>query len=85
MTLLEEIGAIDPKSSNTITFNLDNYKLRFSHQLTFQIDVVVHNQHIHRTILDEGASTYVMSLTYCKGLKSVGLNQSPIMLKEFDG
>jgi hypothetical protein len=51
----------------------------------FQIDVVVHNQHIHHTILDEGASTYVMSLAYWKGLKSLGLNQSPTMLKAFDG
>jgi hypothetical protein len=84
-TLLAAIGAIDPESSNNITFNLDNYKSRLSHQLAFQIDVVVHNQHIHRTILDEGASTCVMSLAYWKGLKSPGLNQSPTMLKSFDG
>jgi hypothetical protein len=84
-TLLASIRAIDPESSNNITFNLDNYKSRLSHQLAFQIDVVVHNQHIHRTILDEGASTCVMSLACWKGLKSPGLNQSPTMLKSFDG
>jgi hypothetical protein len=83
--LLAAIGTIDPESSNNITFNLDNFKSRLSHQLAFQIDVVVHNQHIHRTILDEGASTCVMSLACWKGLKSPALNQSPTMLRAFDG
>jgi hypothetical protein len=66
-------------------FNLDNYASRLSHQLAFQVDVVVHNQKIHRTILDEGASTCVMSLTCWKGLKSPALNKSPMMLHAFDG
>jgi hypothetical protein len=72
--LLFAIGAIDPELSNHIMFNLDNYASRLSHQLAFQVDVVVHNQQIHRTILDEGASTSVMSLTCFKGLKSPALN-----------
>ena len=45
--LLATIGTIDPESSNNIMFNLNNYKSRLSHQLAFQIDVVVHNQQIH--------------------------------------
>jgi hypothetical protein len=84
-TLLATIGAIDPKSSNHIMFNLDNYMSRLSHQLAFQVDVVVHNQQIHRTILDEGASTCVMSLACWKGLKSPILYKSPTMLRTFDG
>jgi hypothetical protein len=56
-TLMEAIGPIDLDSSNNITFNLDNFKSGLSHQLAFQIDVIVHNQHIHRTILNEGEST----------------------------
>jgi hypothetical protein len=84
-TLLAAIGAFDPESSNYITFNLDDYRPRLSHQLAFQIDVVVHNQQIHRTILDEGASTCVMSLSCWKGLKSPALNKSPTMLRAFDG
>jgi hypothetical protein len=79
-TLLAVISAIDSESSNNIMFNLDNFKSRLSHQLAFQIDVIVHNQHIHRTILDEGDSTCVMSLACWKGLKSPTLNQSPTML-----
>jgi hypothetical protein len=84
-TLLAAIGVIDPESSNNITFNLDNFKSQLSHQLAFQIDVIVHIQHIHRTILDEGESTCVMSFACWKLLKSLGLNQSPTMLRVFDG
>jgi hypothetical protein len=85
ITLLAAISAIDPESSNNITFNLDNFKSRLSHQLAFQIDVVVHNQQIHRTILDEGDYNCVMLLSCWKGLKSPALNQSPKMLRSFDG
>jgi hypothetical protein len=84
-TILEAIRDIDPESLNNITFNLDNFKSRLSHQLTFQIDAIFHNQHIHHTILDEGASACVMSLACWKGLKSPGLNQYPTMLIEFYG
>jgi hypothetical protein len=84
-TLLASIGTVDLESSNNIMFNLDNYTSRLSHQLAFQIDVVVHNQQIHRTILDEGASTCVMYLACWKSLKSPALNKSPMMLRAFDG
>jgi hypothetical protein len=84
-TLLEAIGVVDPESSNTITFNMEDYKLRLSHQLAFQIQVVVQNISIHHTILDEGASTCVMSLSCWKSINSPSLNQSPTTLKAFDG
>jgi hypothetical protein len=84
-TLLVDIGIVDPQSSNHIMFNLKNYTSRLSHQLAFQVDIVVHNQQIHRTILDEGASTCVISLACWKGLKSPALNKSPTMLHAFDG
>jgi hypothetical protein len=45
--ILATIGAIDPELSNHIMFNLDNYVSRLSHQLAFQVDVIVHNQQIH--------------------------------------
>jgi hypothetical protein len=68
--LLAIINAFDSEPSNNLTFNLDDHQPQLSHQLAFQINVVVHNQQIHRTILDEGASTCVMSLACWKGLKS---------------
>jgi hypothetical protein len=84
-TLLASIGTFDLDSSNYLTFNLDDHQPRLSHQLSFQIDVVVQNQKIHQTILDEGASTCVMSLACWKGLKSLALNKSSTMLHAFDG
>jgi hypothetical protein len=83
--LLATLGTIDPESSNQIMFNLDNYASRLSNQISFQVDVVVHNQQIHRNILDEGASTCVMSLALWKVLKSPTLNKYPTMLHTFDG
>jgi hypothetical protein len=83
--LLAAIVIIDHESSNHIMFNLDNYTSRLSHQLSFQIDVVVHNQQIHRTILDEGASTCVISLACWKSLKSPAINKYPMMLCTFNG
>jgi hypothetical protein len=79
------LATLDLESSNQIMFNLDNYVSQLSHQLAFQVHVVVHNQQIHRTILDEGASTCVMSLACWKGLKSPSLKKSPTMLRTFDG
>jgi hypothetical protein len=84
-TLLATIDTFDPESSNKLTFNLDDHQPKLSHQLDFQIDVVVHNQQIHRTIQDEGASTCVMSLDCWKGLKLPALNKSATMLCPFDG
>jgi hypothetical protein len=84
-TLLAAIGTFNPESSNYLTFNLDDHQPRLSHQLAFQIDVVVHNQQIHWTILDEGASTCFMFLACWKGLKSPALNKSATMLRAFDG
>jgi hypothetical protein len=84
-TLLAVIGTFDLESSNYLTFNLDDHQPRLSHQLAFQIDVIVHNQQIHQTILDEGASTCVMSLSCWKGLKSPTLNKSATMLRAFYG
>ena len=61
--LLTALGAMDPKNSNIITFKLDDFKTRLSHQLAFQITTKIARNTIHRTILDEGASTSVMSLS----------------------
>jgi hypothetical protein len=83
--LLAAIDTFDLESSNNLMFNLVDHQPRLSHQLAFQIYVVVHNQQIHRTILGEGASTCVMYLSCWKGLKSPALNKSSTMLRTFDG
>ena len=61
--LLAALGAMDPENSNIVTFKLDDYKTRLSHQLAFQIAIKIAGKTIHCTVLDEGASTLVMSLS----------------------
>jgi hypothetical protein len=84
-TLLSSIGAMDPEESNLITFNLDYFKEKVSHHLAFQIQVLVGGKNIHRTVLDEGASTCVMSFPCWRALGSPTLTPSPTTLKAFDG
>jgi hypothetical protein len=76
---------MDPEESNLITFNLDYFKERLSHHLTFQNQILVSAKNIHMTILDEGVSTCVMSLPCWKALSSPKLTPSPTTLKGFDG
>jgi hypothetical protein len=66
-------------------FNVDYFKERLSHHLAFQIQILVGGKNIHRTILDEGASTCVMSLSCWRALGSPKFNQYPTTLKSFDG
>ena len=84
-TLLSALGAVDPTNSNYIMFNLDYFKTRLSHILSFQIHTTVHGKIIHCTIIDDGASTCVMSLSCWKTIGSPDINQFPTTLKAFDG
>lgn len=62
-TLLSALGAMDPMSTHLILFNLEYFKLKLSHHLAFQIHTNVHGKSVHRTVIDEGASTYVLDLS----------------------
>jgi hypothetical protein len=84
-TLFSSIGETDPKESNLIMFNLDCFKERVSHHLTFQIQSFISEHTIHHTVLDEGASSCVMSLPCWRALGSLALISSPTNLKVFDG
>jgi hypothetical protein len=84
-TLLSAIGSIDVETSNVIMFSLDHFKMGLSHQLTFQIFSISYGKVIHRTILNEGSSTCIMSLACWKDVGSPSLNQLPNTLKAFDG
>ena len=53
--------------------------------MDFQIPVLVKNRCFFRTVTYEGASTCIMSLNCCKSLGSPTLNQSPKIIKAFDG
>jgi hypothetical protein len=83
--LLSSIGGIDPSDVNMIAFDLETHLPRLPHQLAFQIQVIVRQKTIFRTVIDEGASTCVMSLNCWKAIGSPSINQSPNTLKSFDG
>jgi hypothetical protein len=56
--LLKDIGGIDPTDTNLIIFDLEDHIPRLPPQLAFQIQVVVENKNICRTIIVEGESPY---------------------------
>jgi hypothetical protein len=61
--LFKAIGGINPMDTNLIIFDLEDHIPRLPPQLTFQIQVIVSEKNICRTVIDEGALTCVMSLT----------------------
>jgi hypothetical protein len=83
--LLKAIGGIDPTNMNLIVFDLDDHIPRLPPQLTFQIQVVVSNRNICRTVIDEGASTFVISFACWETIGSPPLNESQNTLKDFNG
>jgi hypothetical protein len=83
--LLKAIGGIDPTDTNLIIFDLEDHIPRLPPQLAFQIQVIVSDKNIFRTVIDEGASTCVMSLACWKAIGSPSLNESQNTLKDFNG
>jgi hypothetical protein len=83
--LLKAIGGIDPTDTNLIIFDLEDHIPRLPPQLAFQIQVVVENKNICRTVIDEGASTCIMSVTCWKDIGSPALTESHNTLKAFNG
>ena len=59
--LLSAISGIDPIDSSILTFNLENFTPRIPHQISLVIQVGINDLKIHRAVVDEGASTCVMS------------------------
>jgi hypothetical protein len=82
---LKAIDGIDPMDTNLIMFDLEDHIPRLPPQLAFQIQVVVFDKNICRTVIDEGASTCVMSLACWKAIGSPSLNESENTLKAFNG
>jgi hypothetical protein len=83
--LLKVIGGIDPTDSNLIVSNLDDHIPRLPPQLAFQIQVVIADKSIFQTVVDEGASTCVMSFSCWKSIGSPPLTESQNTLRAFNG
>jgi hypothetical protein len=84
-SLLSALGAVDPIDTRLITFVLDSEEPRLPSLITFQIPVKIWNITVHRCIIDEGASTYIMSKTVWQKLGSPELIPSAITLQAYDG
>jgi hypothetical protein len=82
---LKAIGGIDPTDTNLIVFDLEDHIPRLPPQLMFQIQVVVADKSICQMVIDEGASTYVMTFSCLKAIGSPPLNQSQNTLRAFNG
>jgi hypothetical protein len=83
--LLKSISRIGPMDTNLIIFDLEDHIPRLPPQLVFQIQVVVVDKNICRTVIDEGASMCVMSIACWKSIGSPYLTKSHNTLKAFNG
>ena len=59
--LLAALGAVDPSDSKLVTFDTENGGPRMPSTIAFQIMVSIWNLVVHRCIVNEGASTCIMS------------------------
>jgi len=84
-SLLSAIGVVDLADSSLITFDLENQFLHLPQQISFLIQVIIKGKTIHQTVIDEGASTYIMSISCWKAIGSPPINQSPNTLEAFYG
>ena len=83
--LVTALGALDPDNTNLIHFNVENYKSKLPHQIVFHIASKVVGRKVHRIVLDEGASTSVLSIACWRAIDSLEVMKSPTTLKAFDG
>jgi hypothetical protein len=83
--LLSALGSLEPSGSKVIKFDVTDVKPRLPYHGAFQIHMEYSKYTIKRVVVDEGASTCVMSLVYWKDLDSSTLSKSSNMLTTFDG
>jgi hypothetical protein len=86
--LLTALGSTETYNPGTIMLDTIDLKPRLSYHVAFQI-VVAHptkifTRNIFRTVVDEGASTYVMSLACWKAIGHPSLSPSPTLLTAFN-
>ena len=83
-SILTSLGVVDPSDSKLITFDLDKGEPRMPSTIAYQIQVLIQNLVVHRCIIDEGASTYVMSTSFWKKLGSPTLQPSTTTLRAYE-
>ena len=66
-------------------FHLSDVKILLPYHVALSIDDIHGGKTIGRAVVDEGASTCVMSLSYWKALRSLELVPSNNLLTDFEG
>jgi hypothetical protein len=84
-SLLSALGEVNPTDTQLITFDLDSGEPRLPTLIAFQIPVKIRNITVHRCIIDEGASTCIMSKSVWQKLGSPKIIPSAITLRAYDG
>jgi hypothetical protein len=69
--LLFTLGVVDPTDTRLITFDLDSEEPRLPALVAFQIPVKIQNITVHWCIIDEGASTCIISKNVWQKLGSL--------------
>jgi hypothetical protein len=84
-SFLSTLGEVNPTDTRLITFDLDCGEPHIPTLVAFQIPVNIQNITVHRCIIDEGASTCIMSKMVWKKHGSPELIPSTITLRAYDG
>jgi hypothetical protein len=84
-SLFSALGEVNPVDTRLITFDLDCGEPHFPSLVAFQIPVKIQNITVHQCIIDEGASTCIMSKMVWQKLGSPELIPSTITLRAYDG
>ena len=82
---MSALGVSDDNSSTMIKFETMGVQPRFPYYVSLLIHVECLNMIVKCTVIDEGATVSVMSLSCWKGLGSPKLSQSTNMFTYFDG
>ena len=83
--LLSALGVNDDNSSSMIKFETVGLQPHLPYYVHLLIHVEFLNMTVKRIVIDEGATTSVMSLSCWNGLGSPELSKSVTMLTAFDG
>jgi hypothetical protein len=83
--LLFALREVDPTDTRLITFDHDSGEPCLPTLVAFQIPVKIQNIIVHNCIIDEGASTCIMSKMMWQKLGSPELIPSAITLRAYDG
>ena len=83
--LLNAISSIDSTNASLLFFDTKSSEPHLPHTNALQISICCLGKNVHRMVLDEGASTYIMSLSCWQAPSSPMLTTSKTVCKAFGG